>query len=463
MCPMRSRIVFWLAVGPRGLRFAPMHDDLLRELLAASKPKEPISPDDLRHFDFDAPELRLRGAPWRERLAKVIRLSTEPRAQLVTGLRGSGKTTELCQLQKALGAKYHVVMADAGQWLGDARPIETEDLMLALVLSLYPEGKPQAVKGWVRQYVNKAQSLLNSKVGLDGDVEGVRQQLTTDEIVFDRVAKHLREREGLRRHVHSLLEDAAQASRQDGEELVIVLDGAEKRALGELYARERRTEFQDQWLGSFILRGRDLKPPVHVVYTVPPFMIRRGAELAANFGSELHFLPMVRTHDRESNLDVAGIEALTQALFHRIPAEYFDDEITPRWLAVRSGGYVRDLLRFVTEMIYQVGDAPRFTRAHAEAAVARIRQSYLESLVREDKDALARVHPSKACFDEEAAQLRMDTLLLGFKMLRYHDGGAWYDAHPLLWPELGFPDDLPSWEQLAATCPPCRLVGGRAG
>ncbi len=440
-----------------------MHDDLLRELLAACKPKEPVCPDDLRHFDFDAPELRLRGAPWRERLAAVIRLSAEPRAQLVTGLRGSGKTTELYQLQKALGPTHHVVIADAGQWLGDSRPIETEDLMLALVLSLYPEGKPQAAKGWVRQYVHKAQNFLNAKVGLDGDAEGMRLQLTTDEVVFDRAAKHLREREGLRRQVHALLEDAAQASRQDGEELVIVLDGAEKRAIGELYERDRRTEFHDHWSGAFILHGRDLKPPVHVVYTVPPFMIRRGAELAANFGSELHFLPMVRTHDREFNLDVTGIEALTQALFQRIPAEHFDDDVTPRWLAVRSGGYVRDLLRFVTEMIYQVGDAPRFTRAHAEAAVARIRQSYLEALAREDKEALARVHPSKVCPDEEAAQLRMDSLLLGFKMFRYHNGGAWYDAHPLLWPELGFPEDLPSWEQLEADCLPCRLVGDRAG
>jgi hypothetical protein len=428
-----------------------MHDNLRRGFIAACRPEEPVSPDDLRHFDFDAPELRLRGFPCRERLAAVIRLSPEPRAQLVTGLRGSGKTTELLQLQKTLGAtSHHVVMADAGQWLGDTRPIETEDLMLALVLSLYPEGRPESAKGWVREYVGKAQNFLSAKVGLEGDVEGVRLQLTTDETVFERVAKQLRERDGLRRDVHSLLADAAEASRKDGAELVILLDGAEKRAVGELYERERRTEFHDHWFGSFILRGRDLKPPVHVIYTVPPFMVRRGAELAANFGSELHFLPMVRVYDRRSKLDVVGVEAMTQALFKRISAEHFADDVTPRWLAARSGGSFCDLLRFATEMIYQVGDAELFIRAHAEAAVARIRQTYLQALVREDKDVLARVHPSKAFPDEEAAQLRMDSLLQGFKMFRYHNGEAWYDAHPLCWAELGFVDDLPSWEQLAA-------------
>lgn len=428
-----------------------MQDDVLRGFIAACKPEEPVSPDDRRHFDFDDPKLRLRGAPWRERLATVIRLASEPRAQLVTGLRGSGKTTELCQLQKVLASTgHHVVMADAGQWLGDQRPIETEDLMLALVLSLYPDGKPDDAKGWVREYVGKAQNFLSSQLQLQGDAEGIRLQLTTDETVFERVAQRLRERDGLRRQIHSLLADAANASRRDGEELVILLDGAEKRAVGELYERERRSEFHNHWFGCFILRGRDLRPPVHVVYTVPPFMVRRGAELAANFGSELHFLPMVRVYGRDSKLDPVGVEAMTQALFKRVSAEHFADEITPRWLAAQSGGYFRDLLRFVTEMVYQVGDADRFTRAHAEAAVSRIRQSYLEALVREDKDVLAVVHPSKTFPDEESAQQRMDSLLQGFKMFRYHNGEAWYDAHPLCWAELGFGADLPSWEQLAA-------------
>ena len=428
-----------------------MHVDLLRNFIAACKPEEPVSPDDPRHYDFDAPSLRLRGAPWRERLARVIELASEPKAQLVTGLRGSGKTTELCQLQKALReANYHVVMADAGQWLSDARPILTEDLMLALVLSLYPDGKPDGAKAWVREYATKVQKFLNSEVKLEGDVEGVRLQLTTDETVFERVAKHLRQRDGLRRQIHALLGDAAEAARKECRGLVILLDGAEKRAVGELYERERRSEFHNHWFGSFIVDGRDLKPPVHVVYTVPPFMVRRSAEFPANFGSELHFLPMVRVYDRESKLDMVGVEAMAQALFKRIPKQHFADEVTPRWLTAQSGGYFRDLLRFVTEMVYQVGDEPQFTRAHAEAAVSRIRQTYLEGLVREDKDVLRQVHPSKAFPEEEAAQLRMDSLLQGFKMFRYHNGEAWYDAHPLLWPALGFADDLPSWEQLAA-------------
>jgi len=289
--------------------------------------------------------------------------------------------------------------------------------MLALVLALYPSGEPDSASGWVREYANRVWNFLESKVDLQGSAEGVRVQLTTDETAFEQVAAKLRERLGLRRELHAMLGDAAAASLRDGQELVIILDGAEKRAVGELHGRGDRTTFDDHWFASFIVQGHDLRPPVHVVYTVPPFMIRRGAELAANFGSELNFLPMVRVYGRESKLDVVGVEALTRALFKRIPAEHFADELTPRWLAAQSGGYFRDLLRFVTEMVYLAGDAEQFERSHAEAAVRRTQQTYLEALVKEDKLILERVHPSKTFPDEEAAQKRMDTLLQGFKML----------------------------------------------
>ncbi len=428
-----------------------MHEDLLRGFISACKPTEPVSPDDPRHFDFDAPELRLRGAPCRERLATVIRLSAGPSAQLVTGLRGSGKTTELCQLQKNLTAMhYHVVRADAGLWIGDTRPIEPEDLMLALVLSLYPDGDREPTKGWMREYVGKAQKYLRSEAGLAGDVVGIRRQLTSDESAFERAAQKLRDREGLRSDVHSLLAAAAEASRKEGEELVILLDGAEKRACGELYACDRRAEFQDHWFGAFILHGRDLRPPVHVVYTVPPFMVRRSAQIAAHFGSELRILPMVRTYDRSSHVDELGVDAMARALFRRIPAEHFVDEVTPRWLATRCGGYFRDLLRFVNEMVYIVGDAQRFTRELAERAVARIRETYLVTLVREEKDVLAQVHTSKVLPDQESARRSLDGLMQGHKMFRYHGEQVWYDAHPLCWSELGFADALPTWEQVEA-------------
>jgi hypothetical protein len=91
--------------------------DSKRRIKAACRPEEPVEPGDPRHYDFDE---RLRGLPWRTWLADEIRMAEGPTAQLVTGLRGSGKTTELRQLEVVLTAEgYHVVYADIGRWLSD--------------------------------------------------------------------------------------------------------------------------------------------------------------------------------------------------------------------------------------------------------------------------------------------------------------------------------------------------------
>src|SRR5690606_5397656 len=121
------------------------------------------------------------------------------------------------------------------------------------------------------------------------DLAPVEAKLTISETTFQQASRRQREREGLREEVFEMIGSAV-----DGQQTVLLLDGGEKRATGELFEAEQRTAFQNAWFAAFIHEGRDLRPPLHVVYTVPPFMIRRTPELAAGFGSELRFLPMVR-------------------------------------------------------------------------------------------------------------------------------------------------------------------------
>jgi len=429
-----------------------MDRELKRKLIADCKPEEPVGPDDARHFDFDAPKLELRGKPWRQRLASVIDLASEPTAQLVTGLRGSGKSTELEQLARALEASnYRVIMVDAGQWLSNERPVSTEDLMLALVLGVHPDlapdARPDSADAWASDYAERVAQFLRSEVAVEAGPEGVKAKLTTDETLFQKVADELHERDGLRRQIHELLAHAAEASRAAGKELVIIVDGAEQRATGDFLGPEEREEFRNQWFGAFLVEGRDLKPPVHTIYTVPPFMLRRAAELPASFGSELLFLPMVRTYERDGYLHAPGIEAMSAALFRRVPPELFADPSIPRWLCAHCGGYMRDVLRSLTELVYIVDDAPAFTRHHAEQAIARLRQTYLGALALEDKEVLRKLRPSRVFPDTEAARARMDNLLQGLEMFRYQNGAPWYDAHPLVWAELGF-DDVPDWDDI---------------
>ncbi|NJK33161.1 MAG: hypothetical protein HC927_12570 [Deltaproteobacteria bacterium] len=431
-----------------------------KRLLRACKLDEPIPSADPRHFDFDHPH-RLRGQPWRERVAEVIDLASEPTTQIVTGLPGSGKSTELEQLRQDLTKlDFSVVLADAGAWIRDDAPITHQDVLLALVLALYPDGSPDGAKGWLREYANQVRELLLSEVRFSGDaaagVVGVKTELTTNSTLFQMAARRLAELQDLRDKVFDLLSRAAKAADAAGEPLVIILDGIEKRATGDLSGPEEREKYRNHWFGAFLTHARELRPPVHVVYTVPPFMVRRAAELGAQFGHELLFLPMVRVFERDDDdqgrprLHAPGVCAMRDALFRRVAAEHFAEPAVAGWLAIHSGGYMRDLLRLVIDCIYRVPEGGTITRAIAEQAIVQVRQTYLEGLERDDKIMLKTVHQGREYPLEARNKQRMDALLQGYMMLRYHNSHSWYDCHPLLWEQIEY--NIPDWGIVAEIC-----------
>ena len=431
-----------------------------KRILKACKLDEAIPPSDPRHFDFDRPE-QLRGQPWRERVAQVIELSMEPTTQIVTGLPGSGKSTELKQLKEELEqCSYDVVLADAGAWVRDDEPITHHDILLALVLALYPDGKPDTLTGWAKEYAKQVGALLTTEVtpaelGVDAGFVKTKGALATDNTLFQRVARRLGEVQGLRQKVFDLLKGAAIAADKADRPLVIILDGIEKRATGDLSGPEAREKFRNHWFGAFLIHARELRPPVHVIYTVPGFMVRKAAELGAQFGQELQFLPMIRVFKHEMPdgrvaLNPAGIRAMRTALYRRVDSKFFAEPAIASWLVAHSGGYIRDLLRLVIDCVYRTPAGELITKQIADHAIVQVRQTYLEGIETADEGILKQVHTDRAFPLTETNKARMDALLQGYLMLRYHNSLFWYDAHPLLWPRLGIPTF--TWGEVAAAC-----------
>lgn len=152
--------------------------------------------------------------------------------------------------------------------------------------------------------------------------------------------------------------------------------------------------------------------------------------------------------NEEVKVHVPGLRAMREALFLRVGEEYFEDPVIPTWLALHSGGYMRDLLRLVIECIYRCPEGGKVTRQLADDAIVQVRQTYLEGLESTDEILLKQVHRNRDFPREDENQRRMDSLLQGYLMLRYHNQRFWYDAHPLLWPRLGI--ERSTWEEIAA-------------
>ncbi len=435
---------------------------LRKKLLRACDLNEPVPLGDDRYYDFD--QSGLRGRPWRENIRETLLLADrggKPTRQVVAGLPGSGKSTELLQLCKELASHgFDPVLADAGRWVGERNPIEARDLLLALALALYPEGRPNELSAKANEYVQRFWNLLGAKsreIEADATVQnvGLRATFSVRDTLFQELAARIEGTEQFVEDVHQLLkEERERRWKEKGTDLVILLDGIEKRATGDLYEGEEQGKFRNHWVQAFLVNAQELSPPIHVVYTVPPFMLRSASQVASQFGEELRFLPMVRLYDYQEGqafrLNPAAVRAMREALFLRIPQQYWESPEVASYLVAFSGGYLRDLLRMAIDCVRECRDASQISRTLAQNAVAQVRQSYLYGLELEQKTLLKEVHQLRAFTRDENNGPRYDRLLQSHMLLHYQNGSplSWYDAHPLLWGNLGFPE--PGWPEVLA-------------
>ncbi|MCC6555699.1 MAG: hypothetical protein IT372_22280 [Polyangiaceae bacterium] len=108
----------------------------------------PLEAADPRYVALDV----ARGEDVVERLARGIEFSAGESIQLVTGFRGTGKTTELKRLERRLVEQgYEVVFTDADELLSMSNPVNARELIAALASDIgyrvtkFPDGRHAGV------------------------------------------------------------------------------------------------------------------------------------------------------------------------------------------------------------------------------------------------------------------------------------------------------------------------------
>lgn len=374
---------------------------------------------------------------------------------LLTGFRGNGKSTQLKRLKSALEHEdCHVVLADMTEYVLMTKPLEISDFIISLMAALATEvKKQQGLNVATDSYWERLRDFLQSKVTIDGlELDGgaakLSLQLKTEPTIKQRI------QDALRGHVTSLVEDARgfvsevvdalrKRSGNPNKKIVFLVDSMEQvRGVG-AEAEVVHTSVVNLFSG----HAANLAfPLLHIVYTIPPFLIPLAPNAGRNLGGHLITAwPNVHVRHKDGIPDPEGLTVMRTIIEKRYPAwrNMFNEAQLDR-LATSSGGDLREFFRLVRECLISRSISPNAndeTDLHIPDDVL----THVEGLLRnnmlpiavDDCHWLAKIHKSKSAALQNTAELpALARFFDGNLIMNYINGEPWYDIHPLLRDEI---------------------------
>jgi len=408
----------------------------LDEVYRACDPEQPLAATDERYVDLSG----VRGN--NETIAKKISRnisrcnSAQFHQQLLTGHRGSGKSTELLRLKAELEAqKFFVVYIDVEELL-DLVDLNYLDVLLSIAKEtesvlrehdmmlnanllkeisdwfserVVENSTAHELAGSVKTEANAGASIpffARLMASLTAEIKSASSRRTTTRQNLERELAVFIEK------LNVLIGEARRNVQNRGhKDLVLIVDGLEKMHY-RLLADNLSTHAH-----LFVLRAEQLKAPqCHIIYTMPISLVFSD-NMGTHFGTPM-VLPMVKiTSD--------GIQCLRQVIAERVDiAKTFEHTELVDRLTRLSGGVMRDLMRLIR--LATETDNAKVSDNEVKYAEATLVREY-DRLLRDDEfEQVIYVNKNHRA-PREAAYFRMLNLRL---ILEYQNGETWADLHP---------------------------------
>lgn len=406
---------------------------------------EPLDAGDARYVGIYDESNVLRDDPVKL-LANAIEYSKGQSVQLLSGFRGTGKSTELKRLEAVLVEKdYKVFFLNMDLYVNTSTPIDVSDFLMALAGAFgdalrAPEHlgeDPKRESYWDRfaAFMTRTNITIPEISGsLNG--AGIKANLKSDPTFRQNLQKHMAGHLGaLVADVHKYLEDCVKALKSQNSvdtEVVLLVDSLEH-IRGSFTNAQKVQESVELLFASHAEKLR--LPNLHVVYIVPPYLKVRASNLGMLYGvGALQIFPAIKIRSTKGVIHELGVGAIKKIVAKRGDwKRLLGDEAQLEKVIHMSGGNIRDLLRLLSEVIRRasVTELP----VSAQVVEDAINQMRVEFLPIADADAvwLAQIAETHEASFEEMDKLPdltrfFDTHLV----LCYRDGPEWYDVHPLI-------------------------------
>lgn len=409
----------------------------------------PLEPDDPKYIClYDDAELADHDPV--EMLARPIEWISGDTVQLLSGFRGTGKSTELRRLRKRLQDDgYLVLLVDVEDYLNVSMQIDVSNFLMFLAGAI---GEKVAEAGWLPEigresYWERLKRFLESitvegvsaKLGLPYASVDIKANLKRDPTFISRVQELMAGRLGqLVEDVHGYISSTAAALREANPSmsgLVVLVDSVEHIRGTSVNVEAVQSSVETL----FVSHASKLRLPLcHVVYTVPPWL----KVLSPNLGilyepGGIQMLPALKVADKGSgDAFQPGLNALERVVRARGDwTRLLGDRPLLDRLSQASGGHLRDLLYMLGEVTRRAETLP-VKPAVIDRVISQVSSEFLP-IPDEDARWLCKVAQTHRAALESVEKLPdlarfLDTHLV----LCYWNGHEWYDIHPLVRDEV---------------------------
>ena len=412
---------------------------------------QPLSPGDPRYVPlYDDPEM-VRDDPV-ELMARAIEWTPGESVQLLSGFRGTGKSTELMRLEQRLVAHgFLVFRCDIEEYLNPSEPVDISDFLMAICGAFSDavdrsgrlHGHPSYEGYWERlvNFLTRTElGDLSVNLGISVAPEpgvasaNIKANLKTDpsfkQLLQKRMAGHLGALVG---DVREFLVSCVTALKKHAgvdPEVVMLVDSIERFRGTFINAQIVQSSIEEL----FVSHSERLRlPQLHVVYTIPPYLKIRYGNLGALYEpGGVHLLSALKLRNKDEERFPHGYDAMERVVRERGDwQKLLGERAVLDHLIEKSGGHLRDLLRLLAEVLRRAKELP-VSGGTVDSAIDQMRTEFLPIA---DDDAqwladIARSHQTALPNKEKLPDLArfFDTHLA----LCYRNGDEWYDVHPLI-------------------------------
>lgn len=387
-------------------------------------------------------------------LKKKILLTDGPSCQVLTGHRGSGKSTELWQLRQALetpssGAdRMFVVQVQADDEL-DRNDIDFPDVLIAMVRQIAGQLRERAdielKPGYFKDRWQRLKELAFSEVSLD------EMELETG---MAKITSTIRSSPESRRKIREALEPDTDnwlsAANDIIGEAVLQLEGKGFRGLvvivddlDKMITREIRDTGILTTERLFIHRSAQLTAfKCHVIYTLPIELAysHHDANIRRVYGGHLPVVPMtkIETPPPEGKTFAPGIKKFREIISARLTSVGADDDILFQSGKVRddliklTGGQPTELMNFIREAL--VTDGLPITSHGVKRCRFELMRSYRRQLRADHWLLVEEARRTGQIERTEENEKAFRQLLDSRALLLYRNDEEWYGVNPAIDP-----------------------------